>query len=125
MTRKSVYLLVLPTIAVCGCSGAVNLLKGRVEADVAGHHMVVTDCYRTSPPSPERLADEGGLPVYRYAPCRDAVVMLRGAELVVNDRNYGALGVGDEGLVDHGEVSINRNPRVQSHGGSEGPHTPG
>ena len=95
-------------LTVAGCSRSNNLLFGRVEATVAGHTVVVTDCYRTSPPAPKRLPDENGLPVYEYAPCRDAVLRLRGAELTVNGTAYGALGAGDEVLVDHGRVSIKR-----------------
>jgi hypothetical protein len=114
MKQSLVPWLLLPAFAAFGCGGAVALLQGRVEADVAGHHVIVTDCYRSSPPSPERLADENGLPVYRYAPCKDAVVMLRGAVLEVNGRSYGKLGIGDEILVDHGEVSIHGGPRSLS-----------
>ena len=108
MNRASYWLLALSTIAATGCAGAIGLIQGRVEADVAGHHAIVTDCYRTEPPAPERLADENGLPVWRFAPCRDAIVMLRGAELEVNGNPYGALGAGDEIVVDHGKVSVNR-----------------
>jgi hypothetical protein len=108
----SLYLIVLATISSAGCAGLADLLQGRVEAQVAGHHVIVTDCYRTSPPAPERLPDEEGLPVYRYAPCRDAVVILRGADLLVNGTSYGPLGVHDEILVDHGQVSINREGSV-------------
>jgi hypothetical protein len=108
MTRPLACLLLLWAITVFACAGAADILQGRVESDVAGHHVIVTDCYRTSPPAPEKLPDEKGLPVYRYAPCKDAVLMLRGAELQVNGRAYGALGEGDEIVVDHGQVSINR-----------------
>ena len=101
-------LIALEAATALGCARTASLLLGRVEADVAGHHVVVTDCYRTSPPAPERMADEGGLPVRRYAPCKDAVVTIRGAELEVNGTVYGSLGEGDEVLVDHGKVSIQR-----------------
>ena len=37
-----------------GCSRSNNLLLGRVEAVVAGHTVVVTDCYRTRVPQPLR-----------------------------------------------------------------------
>jgi hypothetical protein len=101
-------LIALQGAAAPGCARTASVLLGHVEADVAGHHVVVTDCYRTSPPEPERLADENGAPVHRYAPCKDAVVTIRGSELEVNGSGYGALGEGDEVLVDHGKVSIHR-----------------
>ena len=62
------------------------------------------------------MADEAGLPVYRHAPCRDIVVILRGSELQVNGRTYGKLAAGDKVHVDHGEVSI--------HGGAGSPYDP-
>jgi len=102
------WLPALLAVTLSACGGLADLIQGRIESDVAGHHVIVTDCYRTRPPKSERLPDENGLPVYRYAPCKDAVVMLRGAELQVNDVAYGALGAGDEIVVDHGRVSINR-----------------
>ena len=119
MTRLMFCLLVVATLTAPSCARMGDLIQGRVEADVAGHHVVVTDCYRTSPPAPERLADENGLPVYQYAACKDAIVMLRGAELQVNVKSYGALGIGDEILVDHGQVSIKRGAGARSHSGSE------
>ena len=108
MNRISVCLLALPVLVVAGCAGMIDLLQGHVEGNVAGHHVLVTDCYRTDPPKPERLADQNGVAVWKYAPCRDAVITLRGTELEVNGRAYGALGAGDEILVDHGKVSVNR-----------------
>ncbi len=39
-------------LLIGGCSRSNNLLLGRVEAVVAGHTVVVTDCYRTSVPAP-------------------------------------------------------------------------
>ena len=101
-------LIVAAILPAAGCARVSSVILGQVEADVAGHHVVVTDCYRTSPPAPERLADENGLSVHRYAPCRDAVVVLRGPELQVNGVSYGPLGEGDEVLVDHGKVSVKR-----------------
>jgi len=95
---------------------ACDLIEGRVESEVAGHHVIVTDCYRSSPPPPERLADEAGQPVHRYAPCKDAIVMLRGEALEVNGTAYGTLGPGDEILVDHGVVSIHRGGKAQRAG---------
>jgi hypothetical protein len=84
------------------------LLLGHVEAEVGSHRVVVTDCYRTSVPPPQRLEDAGGRAVYRFAPCRDAVVLIRGDELLVNGQAYGRLNAADGVLVDHGVVSIQR-----------------
>jgi hypothetical protein len=90
------------------CSQSNNLLLGRVEANVGTHRVVVTDCYRSSVPQPRKLADEGGSAVYRYMPCRDADVWIRGQELTVNGKSYGHLNPDDGVLVDHGVVSIER-----------------
>ena len=54
-------------VLLSACSRSNNLLLGRVEATVGTHAVVVTDCYRTSVPSPQRLEDA----VYRFTPCRD------------------------------------------------------
>jgi hypothetical protein len=86
------------------CSRENNLLLGRVEANVGNHTVVVTDCYRTSAPPPERLQNGD----YHYMPCRDAEVWIRAGELTVNGAAYGHLEPGDGVLVDHGVVSINR-----------------
>jgi hypothetical protein len=93
---------------LAGCSRSNNLLLGHVEADVGSHRVVVTDCYRTSVPPPQRLEDAGGRAVYRFAPCRDAEVLIRGDELLVNRQSYGRLNPTDGVLVDHGVVSIQR-----------------
>jgi hypothetical protein len=90
------------------CSRSNNLLEGRVQTQVGDHVVVVTDCYRTSVPSSEQLDNTpDGQPTYRFAPCRDAVVELRGAELVVNGTSYGGVKPGDAITVDHGRVLIN------------------
>ena len=86
------------------CSRQNNLLLGRVESRVGSHVVVVTDCYRTRAPGPERV----DAAVYHYMPCRDADVWIRGEELAVNGRSYGRLNAGDGVLVDHGVVSIQR-----------------
>jgi len=90
------------------CSRKNNLLMGRVEATVGTHTVVVTDCYRTHAPEPQRLSDEAGQPVWRYMPCRDADVRIRGEQLSVNGKEYGRLNPADGVLVDHGAVSIER-----------------
>jgi hypothetical protein len=93
-------------LAAClfsACSKSNNLAMGRVEATVGAHEVVVTDCYRTSVPPPEKMQDA----VYRFTPCRDADVLIRSEELVVNGQSYGRLKPGDSVLVDHSVVSIN------------------
>lgn len=82
-----------------------NLLLGRVEAKVDGHTVVVTDCYRTSVPPPKKLEDSSD--GYRFKPCRDADVVIRGAELSVNGTDYGLVNPRDSVKVDHGKVLIN------------------
>lgn len=106
---RPLLLIAACALAAWACVNPIDLVQGRVTAEVAGHHVIVTDCYRTSPPGPERLPDENGAPVYRYAPCKDAVVILRGTDLTVNGTAYGTLGDGDEIVVDHGRVLINGN----------------
>ena len=88
-------------LGINGCSRSNKLLLGRVEATVAGHTVVVTDCYRTKVPPPRQR--EG---TAYFRPCRDSAVEIRGEELFVNGRSYGRLGSRDGVLVDHGVVSI-------------------
>jgi hypothetical protein len=88
-------------VFLVGCSRSNNLLLGRVEATVGTHTVVVTDCYRTSVPPPQKL----DLTTYRFTPCRDADVLIRGDELSVNSQPYGHLHPNDGILVDHGVVS--------------------
>jgi hypothetical protein len=92
---------------LCGCNHSNNLLLGEVQARVGAHTIRVTDCYRTSVPEPERLADENGKASYRFMPCRDADVRIRAGELIVNGRSYGRVQDTDSVLVDHGVVSVN------------------
>jgi hypothetical protein len=99
-------LIIAAACLLGACSRSNNLLLGEVEAEVGGHTVRVTDCYRSSPPGPERLADANGVAAYRYMPCRDADVRITGAELVVNGQSYGRIGVTDAVLVDHGKVSV-------------------
>jgi hypothetical protein len=103
-------LCLFPAILFSGCSSSNNLLLGRVEATVGGHAVVVTDCYRTSVDPPQAI--QGG---YRFTPCRDADVLLRGDELLVNGQSYGHVNPNDPILVDHGLVSVNnRKAQVSS-----------
>ena len=88
---------------LAGCSKSNNLLLGRVEASVAGHTVVVTDCYRTSVPGPQAEAHGA-----RFTPCRDADVLIRAEQLTVNGTAYGPLLPGARVIVDHGRVSIEK-----------------
>ncbi len=94
-------------LALAGCSSSNNLFFGRVEAQVGGHDVVVTDCYRTSVSPPLKLENTPeGQPVYRFTPCKDADVFIRGEELTVNGKPYGHLNANSTVLVDHGVVSV-------------------
>jgi hypothetical protein len=107
MTRVFVAAICAAMMA-SACSRENNLLLGRVEATIGGHQVVVTDCYRTSVPKPtEGAAPAGGTREYRYTPCRDADVLIRGDQLLVNGRSYGRINPGDSITVDHGKVLIN------------------
>lgn len=97
--RVCIALLWVASLAACGPSN--NILLGRVEAVVAGHPVVVTDCYRTSVPQP--VVEPTGA---TFTPCRDAVVVIRGEQLTVNGTSYGSLTPKAKVLVDHGRVSI-------------------
>lgn len=99
--------------ALAACSSSNNLFRGEVQATAGSHKIVVTDCYRLSVDPPQ--ATTGG---YRYLPCRDADVEIRGDEAIVNGRSYGRLNPNDSILVDHGAVSIGRAGAQQSKGGA-------
>ena len=106
--HRVTFMLIACIVMQCGCSRSNNLLLGRVESTVAGHRIEVTDCYRTSVPSPRQLPDlPDGKKVYEFIPCRDADVLIRGEELIVNGTPYGVLKDGDVITVDHGKVLIN------------------
>ena len=95
-------------LTLAGCSSSNNLFLGRVEAKVGTHEVVVTDCYRTSVPPPQKLENTAaGQEVYRFMPCQDADVSIRGDELTVNGKPYGRLNTNASVLVDHGVVSFN------------------
>jgi hypothetical protein len=101
------FLLIAAVIGLFSCSRSNNLLMGEVQAQVGNHTVRVTDCYRTTVPAPERLADVNGQPAYRFMPCRDADIRLQGRELTVNGEAYGPIGETDSVLVDHGKVVVN------------------
>jgi hypothetical protein len=88
------------------CRRSNNLLLGRVEATVGSHTVVVTDCYRIRVPPPQKLDDSSdGQTAYRFTPCRDADILMRNDELIVNGRSYGHINPADTVIVDHGKVS--------------------
>jgi len=82
------------------------MLLGKVEAMAGLHRIVVTDCYRLSVDQPQEIKGPPGESGYRYTPCRDADVLIRGEEVIVNGRSYGRIRLADAILVDHGVVSI-------------------
>lgn len=90
------------------CSRSNNLFLGEVQGNAGSHKIVVTDCYRLSVDPPQQTSDG-----YRYTPCRDADVLIRNEEAIVNGRSYGRLNPTDSILVDHGAVSIERGPAPQ------------
>ncbi|MBV9927573.1 MAG: hypothetical protein JOZ96_21325 [Acidobacteria bacterium] len=107
MWRKGIGLTVCVLAVACSaCSRSNNLLLGRVEATVGGHTVAVTDCYRTGVTPPEKVGGTGEQS-YRFTPCRDADVLIRNDELIVNGSSYGVLKQGDAVTVDHGKVLIN------------------
>jgi hypothetical protein len=114
MTKLLQFASLCFVAAFCGCSRSNNLLLGEVQAQAGAHTVRVTDCYRTSVPEPERLADVNGQASYRFMPCRDADVRIRAGELTVNGRSYGRIEESDSILVDHGVVSVNP-PELQAH----------
>ena len=107
MWRKEIGLIICGLVMACSaCSRSNNLLFGRVEATVNGHTVVVTDCYRTSFTPPEKVGGPNEQS-YRFMPCRDADVLIRNDELIVNGTSYGLLKQADAVTVDHGKVLIN------------------
>jgi hypothetical protein len=101
MLVRLVLAVVSLGLLTMGCSRSNNLLFGRVEAVVAGHAVVVTDCYRTRVPPP--VQEPAGA---TFTPCRDAVVVIHNEQLTVNGTQYGPLARDSRVIVDHGRVSI-------------------
>jgi hypothetical protein len=91
------------------CSRSNNLVEGRVESKVGTHTVVVTDCYRTSVPAPQKVeaTTAGGHETYRFTPCRDADILISDEKLTVNGTSYSGLKPNDSVTVDHGRVLIN------------------
>jgi hypothetical protein len=103
MVVRFVLAVIYVGLLTLGCSRSNNLLSGRVEATVAGHTVVVTDCYRTTVPPP--IAEANGA---TFTPCRDAVVVIRNEQLTVNGTSYGLVARDARIVVDHGRVSIEK-----------------
>src|SRR6185369_9407012 len=107
MWRKQSGSIICGLVMACSaCGRSNNLLLGRVEATVGGHIVVVTDCYKTSSTAPEKVGGPSEQS-YRFKPCRDADVLIRNDELIVNGSSYGVLKQADAVTVDHGKVLIN------------------
>ena len=105
--HKDIGLIICGLVmASSACSRSNNLLLGRVEATVGNHTVVVTDCYTTSVTPPEKVGGPGEQS-YRFVPCRDADVLIRNDEMIVNGGSYGLLKQADAVTVDHGKVLIN------------------
>ena len=105
---RCIALVLFVPLALAACSRSNNVLLGRVETDINGHRVAVTDCYQFfGIPQAQKLA-EGS---YRYAPCKDAMVTIQGDSLFVNGTSYGDLGASDSVTVDHGKVLINGTSR--------------
>ena len=96
--------LLFASMLFSACSSSNNVFLGRVEATVGNHNVAVTDCYRTSVPAPEKT----GTSDYRWAPCKDAEVVIRENELIVNGQSYGRMNHNDSVLVDHGKVTVEK-----------------
>ena len=97
-------LLVALFMLLAACSRSNSVLLGRVERTIAGHRVVVTDCYRTKVDPPDIRSDSD----WSFAPCRDAKIVVRANAITINGTSYGTLAPGDGVLVDHGVVSIGR-----------------
>ena len=104
-------------IGLCGLlatlfGGPGSPLSGRVAAEIDGHTVIVTDCYRLRDCPVLKLEEtEAGEEVYRFAPCRDTEVIIEGDRLLVNGVLYGILNPGSTVLVHENEVVVNREER--------------
>ena len=110
MTTKAIPRLAATCAALVLLSACQsnNLLMGRVQATVGTHVVVVTDCYRFAvPPPQEALGGADKSVTYRFTPCKDADVLIRGDELIVGGQSYGHIEPADAITVDHGVVLVN------------------
>jgi hypothetical protein len=123
--RAFAVIVVCAPLMLSACSKSNDLLFGRVEATVGSHTVVVTDCYRTSVPAPQSLRDSvDGSMIFRFAPCKDAEIVIHNELLIVNGTVYENLVPGDTVIVDHGQVLVNshiarRAPKPASQTGSQ------
>lgn len=113
-------LLVFPVmIGVCGLlfslfAPSPNAWPGRIDAQVGGHRVVVTECYREQTPIVEQLEPTAeGEAAFRFAPCADAVIMLEGDQLTVNGIDYGSVRPGDTIVVHRGRVIVDGMVRAE------------
>lgn len=88
--------------ALSACSAENNPVLGRVEAEVARHQVVVTNCYTMHLAEVQTI--DGGS-TQRFKPCKDAV-MIKDDMLYVNGESFGQLANGDSVLVDRGKVQV-------------------
>ena len=102
-SKLSTLLLCFVLALLNACSRSNTLFLGEVQATAGSHKIVVTDCYRVSVDPPQTTSDG-----FRYTPCRDADVIIRNEEAIVNGHSNGRLNPNDSILVDHGAVSIGR-----------------
>jgi hypothetical protein len=113
--KKLFFAFAALALSAAACSRSNNLLFGRITAVVGSHKVIVTDCYRWEAPKPRKIEDTAeGKPSYRFTPCLDADIIIRGEELSVNGKSYGRLNPGDAVTVDHGKVLIN-DREIQDH----------
>lgn len=87
------------TLSACDASN--NPMLGRVEAEVSGHQVVVTNCY-TMQVADVKSSDGS----QSFSPCKNAAVTIKNNMLLVNGESYGQLGDGDRVLVENGSVHI-------------------
>ena len=84
-----------------------NEIFGVEEATVNGHTIEVTDCYRWGKQQLQTIEDAPGKSIHRFNPCRDADILIKYEELIVNGKSYGMLNKGDRITLDHHKLFIN------------------
>jgi hypothetical protein len=100
---------------IAGCSKSNNVLLGRIESRIGTHTVIVTDCYRTSVPSPQTIVDStDGSIIVHFKPCMDAEIIIHNEQLFVNGISYEKLTPGDTVVLDHGRVLINTHDAQKS-----------
>ncbi len=101
-------LCVCAVLLLQGCNATThNELMGIEEVTVNGHTIKVTDCYRWGKQQPQTIEDAPGKSIHRFNPCRDADILIKYGELIVNGNSYGMLSKGDRITLDHHKVLIN------------------